>query len=73
VKRWQRQDGVPPFYAAAAASRRDEALQASIRAKGILQNVIVHSVDDDRCEIDAGGRRFRILQQPRLNPLGPYS
>jgi ParB family transcriptional regulator, chromosome partitioning protein len=46
-----------------ATAAEDAALEASIRAKVILQNLIVHSVDDDHYEVDAGGRRFRILQK----------
>jgi ParB family chromosome partitioning protein len=46
-----------------ATAAEDAALEASIRAKGILQNLIVHPVDGGRFEVDAGGRRFRILQK----------
>ncbi len=44
----------------------DMALEASIRAKGILQNLIVHPAPIDGkgvYEVDAGGRRLRILQK----------
>ena len=42
----------------------DAALEASIRAKGILQNLIVHAANSDGLyEVDAGGRRLRILQK----------
>jgi ParB family chromosome partitioning protein len=40
-----------------ATAAEDAALEASIRAKGILQNLIVHSAGDDRFEVDAGGPR----------------
>ncbi|HUA78158.1 MAG TPA: ParB/RepB/Spo0J family partition protein, partial [Acetobacteraceae bacterium] len=46
-----------------ATAAEDAELEASIRAKGILQNLIVHSVDDGLYEVDAGGRRLRILQK----------
>jgi ParB family transcriptional regulator, chromosome partitioning protein len=46
-----------------ATAAEDAALEASIRAKGILQNLIVHPVGGDCYEVDAGGRRFRILQK----------
>jgi ParB family transcriptional regulator, chromosome partitioning protein len=41
----------------------DAELEASIRAKGVLQNLIVHPAGDGLYEVDAGGRRFRILQK----------
>jgi ParB family chromosome partitioning protein len=41
----------------------DAELEASIRAKGILQNLIVHPVYDGLYEVDAGGRRLAILQK----------
>ena len=44
----------------------DAALEASIRAHGILQNLIVHHAAIDGkavFEVDAGGRRFKILQK----------
>jgi ParB family transcriptional regulator, chromosome partitioning protein len=47
-----------------ATPAEDAALEASIRAKGILQNLIVHAANGDGLyEVDAGGRRFRILQK----------
>jgi ParB-like chromosome segregation protein Spo0J len=47
-----------------ATPAEDAALEASIRAKGILQNLIVHAANSDGLyEVDAGGRRFRILQK----------
>ncbi|HEY1261767.1 MAG TPA: ParB/RepB/Spo0J family partition protein [Stellaceae bacterium] len=49
-----------------AAAADDAALEASIRAKGILQNLIVHSTPIDGqgvYRVDAGGRRLRILQK----------
>ena len=42
------------------------ALEASIRAKGIIQNLIVHPAPIDGkgiYEVDAGGRRLKILQK----------
>src|SRR6516162_9818001 len=49
---------------APATPAEDAALEASIRAKGILQNLIVHAADGDGVyEVDAGGRRLRILQK----------
>jgi ParB family transcriptional regulator, chromosome partitioning protein len=44
----------------------DAALEASIRARGILQNLIVHPAPldgKDIYEVDAGGRRLKILQK----------
>jgi len=44
----------------------DAELEASIRAKGILQNLIVHPAPVDRkdiYEVDAGGRRLKVLQK----------
>ncbi len=44
----------------------DAELEASIRAKGILQNLVVHPapVDgQDIYEVDAGGRRLKVLQK----------
>jgi len=49
----------------AATAAEDAALEASIRAKGILQNLIVHPTPIDGkgiYEVDAGGRRLKILQ-----------
>src|SRR3954463_16767102 len=50
-----------------ATAAEDAALEASIRAEGILQNLIVHAqpVDDGKgvYEVDAGGRRLKILQK----------
>jgi ParB family transcriptional regulator, chromosome partitioning protein len=49
-----------------ATAAEDAALEASIRAKGILQNLIVHALPIDGkgvYEVDAGGRRLRILQK----------
>jgi ParB family chromosome partitioning protein len=47
-----------------ATPAEDAALEASIRAKGILQNLIVHAANCDGVyEVDAGGRRLRILQK----------
>jgi ParB family transcriptional regulator, chromosome partitioning protein len=50
-----------------ATAAEDAALEASIRAEGILQNLIVHalSVADGKgiYEVDAGGRRLAILQK----------
>jgi ParB family chromosome partitioning protein len=48
------------------AAADDAALEASIRAKGILQNLIVHPAPIDGNDVylvDAGGRRLRILQK----------
>jgi ParB family chromosome partitioning protein len=44
----------------------DAALEASIRAHGVLQNLIVHATPIDGkgvYEVDAGGRRLKILQK----------
>jgi ParB family transcriptional regulator, chromosome partitioning protein len=46
-----------------ATAAEDAALEASIRAKGILQNLIVHAAGAGRYEVDAGGRRLTILQK----------
>ena len=49
-----------------ATAAEDAALEASIRAKGILQNLIVHATPVDGKGIylvDAGGRRLKILQK----------
>ncbi len=48
-----------------ATAAEDAELEASIRAKGILQNLIVHPAGDGRSvyEVDAGGRRLAILQK----------
>src|SRR6516164_2289835 len=49
-----------------ATAAEDAELEASIRAKGILQNLIVHPAPvDGRCvyEVDAGGRRLKVLQK----------
>jgi ParB family chromosome partitioning protein len=46
-----------------ATEAEDASLEASIRAKGVLQNLIVHPAGDGLYEVDAGGRRFRILQK----------
>jgi ParB family chromosome partitioning protein len=46
-----------------ATAAEDAELEASIRAKGILQNLIVHPVQDGLYEVDAGGRRLAILQK----------
>jgi ParB family transcriptional regulator, chromosome partitioning protein len=49
-----------------ATAAEDAALEASIRAKGILQNLIVHPTPIDGkgvYEVDAGGRRLQILQK----------
>ena len=50
----------------AATAAEDMALEASIRAEGILQNLIVHALPVDGkgvYAVDAGGRRLRILQK----------
>jgi ParB family chromosome partitioning protein len=50
----------------AASAAEDVALEASIRAHGILQNLIVHPTPIDGkgvYEVVAGGRRLRILQK----------
>jgi ParB family chromosome partitioning protein len=44
----------------------DAELEASIRARGILQNLIVHATPIDgkgAYEVDAGGRRLKVLQK----------
>ncbi|HKM74423.1 MAG TPA: ParB N-terminal domain-containing protein [Stellaceae bacterium] len=49
-----------------ATAAEDAALEASIRAEGILQNLIVHALPIDGKgvhEVDAGGRRLKILQK----------
>ena len=46
-----------------ATATEDAELEASIRAKGILQNLVVHPSDDGLYEVDAGGRRLKILQK----------
>ena len=49
-----------------ATAAEDAALEASIRAHGILQNLIVHATPIDGkgvYEVDAGGRRLKILQK----------
>jgi ParB family transcriptional regulator, chromosome partitioning protein len=49
-----------------ATAAEDMALEASIRAHGIKQNLIVHPtpIDDKGIyEVDAGGRRLKILQK----------
>jgi hypothetical protein len=49
-----------------ATAAEDAALEASIRAKGLLQNLIVHALPIDGkgvYEVDAGGRRLKILQK----------
>src|SRR5271169_4332275 len=48
------------------AAAEDAALEASIRAHGILQNLIVHATPIDGKGVylvDAGGRRLKILQK----------
>jgi ParB family transcriptional regulator, chromosome partitioning protein len=48
------------------SAAEDAALEASIRAHGILQNLIVHPTPIDGkgvFEVDAGGRRLKILQK----------
>ena len=50
----------------AATAAEDAALEASIRAHGILQNLIVHPAPIDGKGVylvDAGGRRLKILQK----------
>ena len=50
----------------AATTAEDAELEASIRAKGILQNLIVHLTQAGGrtvYEVDAGGRRLKILQK----------
>ena len=49
-----------------ATAAEDMALEASIRARGIIQNLIVHPTPIDSkgvYEVDAGGRRLKILQK----------
>jgi ParB family transcriptional regulator, chromosome partitioning protein len=49
-----------------ATAAEEAQLEASIRAKGILQNLIVHPTPIDGnsvYEVDAGGRRLKILQK----------
>ena len=49
-----------------ATPAEDMALEASIRARGILQNLVVHPTPTDgkgAYEVDAGGRRLKILQK----------
>ncbi len=49
-----------------ATATEDMALEASIRTRGILQNLIVHSTPVDGKGVylvDAGGRRLKILQK----------
>jgi ParB family chromosome partitioning protein len=49
-----------------ATAAEDAALEASIRAEGILQNLIIHATPIDGkgvYEVDAGGRRLAILQK----------
>jgi ParB family transcriptional regulator, chromosome partitioning protein len=49
-----------------ATAAEDAELEASIRAKGILQNLIVHPTGNDGkgvYEVVAGGRRLKILQK----------
>jgi ParB family transcriptional regulator, chromosome partitioning protein len=49
-----------------ATAAEDAELEASVRAKGILQNLIVHATSIDGrnvYEVDAGGRRLKILQK----------
>ena len=49
-----------------ATAAEDAALKASIRAHGIKQNLIVHPTPIDNqglYEVDAGGRRLKILQK----------
>jgi ParB family chromosome partitioning protein len=49
-----------------ATAAEDATLEASIRAEGILQNLIVHALPIDGkgvYEVDAGGRRLKILQK----------
>jgi ParB family chromosome partitioning protein len=50
----------------AASAAEDVALEASIRAHGILQNLIVHPTPIDGkggYKVVAGGRRLKILQK----------
>ena len=49
-----------------ATAAEEAQLEASIRARGILQNLIVHPTPIDGkgvYEVDAGGRRLKILQK----------
>ena len=53
-----------------ATAAEDAALEASIRAEGILQNLVVHALTVDSktdgkgaYEVDAGGRRLKVLQK----------
>ena len=49
-----------------ATEAEDAELEASIRAKGILQNLIVHPTPIDGrsvYQVDAGGRRLKVLQK----------
>jgi ParB family transcriptional regulator, chromosome partitioning protein len=49
-----------------ATEAEDAELEASIRAHGILQNLIVHLTRNDGkglCLVDAGGRRLKILEK----------
>jgi ParB/RepB/Spo0J family partition protein len=49
-----------------ATAAEDTALEASIRAKGILQNLIVHAMPIDGngvYQVVAGGRRLKVLQK----------
>ena len=49
-----------------ATAAEDMALEASIRAHGIKQNLVVHPTPIDNhgvYEVDAGGRRLKILQK----------
>jgi len=49
-----------------ATAAEDMALEASIRAHGIKQNLIVHPMPIDNkgvYEVDAGGRRLKIVQK----------
>ncbi len=47
-----------------ATATEDAELEASIRAKGVLQNLIVHPAGSDEVYlVDAGGRRLKILQK----------
>ena len=49
-----------------ATAAEDAELEASIHARGILQNLIVHpapSGGQDIYEVDAGGRRLKVLQK----------
>jgi hypothetical protein len=51
------------------SAAEDAALEASIRAHGILQNLIVHRATigaQSVYEVDAGGRRLKILQKQAL-------